>query len=159
MEHPRCSQALSVRIALIPVILIMSVLVGVILSPKMFPGGCVYFLIATLLLLAAVRCLKFAAMCCFTTSSWAWRPKKTGLPMSPGFPSSHVSVMSFFATVLLISQSSSQQTQRLTAGVIVILLTIPVCIERYASGCHTLLQIQAGLLFGAIAGCSYNQCI
>lgn len=106
----------------------------------------------------ATKLIKRASMSFLSTHTWLARPcaaidcsaLNTGGPVGgrPGFPSGHVTVTTFIVVSLLNQGLLSPPT---AAGIIV-----AVAWGRCTKHCHTLLQVLAGFVFGAVAARAYS---
>lgn len=78
-------------------------------------------------------------------------------PNSPaiGMPSTHAAVMSFFFMLILLRNGGQINLQVILA----FLLAIAVMYQRYASLCHSPLQLLAGAILGSVLGYYYSSLV
>tara|TARA_B100001094_G_C18165450_1_gene791775 strand:- start:820 stop:1449 length:630 start_codon:yes stop_codon:yes gene_type:complete len=75
-----------------------------------------------------------------------------------GFPSGHAQETSFIATILTLYFINKQKTNKNIYILILWILNVLVIYQRVEAGCHTLLQVIIGNIFGIILGIiSYYQ--
>lgn len=149
-----CTRALTLAGEL-PLLLVLTVVIGFFLAPSMYPGGCLCYLVGLIVLLLFVIALKQLSAALFPASAWPFRPKRPDLPWTPGFPSSHAATMAFFTTTLALMPCGYSHVRRVVLASLLGLLTLAVCVQRYSTDAHTAAQLVGGLLIGVGAASLY----
>jgi membrane-associated phospholipid phosphatase len=149
-----CTQAMQLAGEL-PLILTLSIVIGFFLAPRMYPGGCVRYLIGVIVVLLVVLSLKQLSCAVFPNHTWPYRPKLPQFVWSPGFPSSHAATMMFFTVTIALMPCGFSHPRRILFAVLLGMLTLLVCAQRYYTSAHSATQLLFGGLLGAGMGFSY----